>query len=332
MEEAAEAILLADADGNILEANESLSRITGIAHGELAGRNVAEFIPPEDIEARPRLLAEVRTGKTVAVERRIARKDGSLIDFEGTARLLQDGRVLIVGHDVTERKRNLDRLRDYQARLKSMATELALLEERQRGAFARDLHDGISQTLAAAKMRLDLMKSRGAKSPDFEEVHTLVARSLEESRTLTVDLCPPVLYDLGLEPALESLVERFAGETGIEARFEGDGSPKPLTDGLRAMLYRSTRELLRNTVKHANAKKVRVSIGRQDGRVVVRVEDDGAGFDASSPRSETRDGSGFGLFSIREQLGYLGGSLDIQSEPGAGTRATLTAPLAPDTP
>jgi signal transduction histidine kinase len=109
---------------------------------------------------------------------------------------------------------------------------------------------------------------------------------------------------------------------------EDDGEPKPLHDDVRALLFRAVQELLMNVVKHARAGNVTVFLEREDDMARVSVEDDGVGFDPSvSSRTEEARG-GFGLFSIRERLDYLGGQFDIQSAPGRGTLVTLCAPLA----
>ena len=335
MEEAAEGILVADVRGVILEANSSLCRMTGYEEPELLGRNIAELIPKEELARKPLPMDEVRAGRTVTTERQMRRKDGSVIDLEGTVKLLLDGRVLFIARDVTPRRHAQEMLRIYQARLKSMATELSLVEERQRRAIAQDLHDGLGQALAAAKMKIGALKTQIPSKPAhaaLEDVFGLISRSLEDTRSLTFELCPPVLYEIGLEPALDYLVETFQRDHGVPASFETDGRTKPLAENLRTILYRSARELLINVAKHAHATKVRVASRDVGGRVQVVVEDDGTGFDASVLLAGVHPAGGFGLFSIREQMGYLGGFFEIESTPGRGTRAVLTAPLAAATP
>ena len=119
-----------------------------------------------------------------------------------------------------------------------MATELSLVEERQRREIAQDLHDGLGQALAAAKMKIGALKTQVSSEPAhaaLEDLFELISRSLEDTRSLTFDLCPPMLYEMGLEPALDYLVEAFQREHGIPATFETDRRAKPLAESLRRL-------------------------------------------------------------------------------------------------
>ena len=110
---------------------------------------------------------------------------------------------------------------------------------------------------------------------------------------------------------------------GIQTEYRDDGQPKPLDNDIRALLFRNVRELLINIIKHAKARKVKVSVSKADEQVCVIIEDDGVGFEPAKIGSNT----GFGIFSIRERLEQLDGHLEIESEPGRGSRFTMTAPL-----
>jgi len=114
---------------------------------------------------------------------------------------------------------------------------------------------------------------------------------------------------------------------GIATEFQDDGKAKPLDDDVKMMLFRNVRELLINCIKHANAGKVRVNIRRTDGSVEIVVEDNGVGFDPAEVRSTAGKSAKFGLFSVRESLEGLGGHFKIESKPGAGCKAIMTAPL-----
>jgi len=130
---------------------------------------------------------------------------------------------------------------------------------------------------------------------------------------------------LGLEAAIrEWLYDEVQQKHGIHTKFEDDEQPKPLDNDVRAVLYRAVRELLVNVVKHAQAQRVKVSIGKDNNNVRIVVADDGIGFVPSPQLNKT---GGFGFFSIREGLNYLGGSIEIGSKPGQGTHITLIAPI-----
>ena len=241
--------------------------------------------------------------------------------------------VIGVATDITERKRAETQLLAYQERLRSLASELSLAEERERRRIARDLHDRIGQTLAICKIKLGALRasasSTGLAGP-LDEIHKLIDEIIQETRSLTFEVSSPILYELGLEAAVEWLVEQIQEQYGLLSHFEDDRQPKPLDDDVRVLLFQAVRELLTNVAKHAQAHNVKVSLRRDDSNIKITVEDDGNGFDTSDVVSHWSRSEGFGLFSIRERLGHLGGRLEVESEPGHGTWATLAAPLKCD--
>ena len=216
-------------------------------------------------------------------------------------------------------------------RLQALASELSHVEERERRRLAADLHDRIGQTLSLARVRLDLLAERGPKAgwdAALEECGVLIDRARRESQQLTFELSPPMLYDLGLEAALEWLVEHYRDRLPIA--LEDDGQAKPLGMRVRSTLFRAVRELLFNVLKHARAHSCRLSLSRDGMGVRVEVVDDGSGFELAALDAAAENGGGFGLFNVREQLEALGGQLDIRSRPGEGTRVSLWGPVASD--
>ncbi|MBA7663509.1 Oxygen sensor histidine kinase NreB [subsurface metagenome] len=216
-------------------------------------------------------------------------------------------------------------------KLKSLASQLTLAEERERRRIATELHDRISQSLVISKMNLEaLRKSRHGQEfgRTLDEICNSLGQTIADTRTLTFDLSSPILYELGFEVAVaEWLTEQIRDKHGIATQFEDDGRPKPLDDDIRVLLFRDVRELLINVVRHARADKVKVSIRKFDEQICVSVEDDGVGFDPAETASTVTKRAEFGLFSIRQRLEELGGHLEIESEPGRGCKVTMTAPL-----
>ncbi|MFC1737943.1 PAS domain S-box protein [Planctomycetota bacterium] len=231
---------------------------------------------------------------------------------------------------IAERKRAEEKLIVYQKELRSLASELFLAEERLRRRIASNVHDNIGQSLAMSKMKLESL-SESISSPELvrtlEEVRNLLAAAIVNSRSLTSQLSPPVLYELGFEAALEWLVKDARQEYGFSAEFEDDGRSKPLSDDVRVLLFQAVRELLVNVAKHAQAQSVRVCVQRSGEGIQVNVEDDGTGFDILEHDSVGTKTSGFGLFSIRERLGHIGGHCEVESKPGSGTCVRLRVPV-----
>ena len=141
------------------------------------------------------------------------------------------------------------------------------------------------------------------------------------------DLCPPFLYELGFEKALEWLVEDIQEQHGITTHFDSDGTLGPLDDDMRVLLYQSVRELFVNIVKHARAKHARLAVASDSGTITLCVEDDGCGIDENVTPFHMEKEGGFGLFRIQERFQYLGGGIKIESKPGQGTRIILMLPF-----
>lgn len=232
--------------------------------------------------------------------------------------------------DITERKQVEQKLLNYQAQLRSLASKLSLAEERQRRRIATNLHNHISQELTLSMIKLQTMRE-SASSVDaqlLDDICDTINRTVENVRSLTFDLNSPTLYNFGLEPAVAELLDdQLRRRHGIACEFSDDRVPKPLNDDVRVVLFQSLRELLINIIKHAQAHKVLVAIQKDGNSIRITVGDDGVGFDADQVESFMYRTGGFGLFNIRERLNYLSGRLKIESEPGRGTQVTLTAPL-----
>ncbi len=241
-------------------------------------------------------------------------------------------RHLNLGRLVAERTAVLSaanqELLEQRVRLRQMASELSVAEERERLRLAADLHDNISQSLSLSIMELSAI----SETPGHEDVRpqTLsigrrLYQTLKATQNLTFDLCPPELYQIGLEAALQEMTRQIQRQYGIGMVFEDDRQEKPLSEDLRYFLYRASRELLINVTKHAKAAQARVTVQKENSHIRIVVSDNGKGITPSDAGKESQ--GGFGLFSIKERLSQIGGSLTIESEPGQGTTVSLIAPL-----
>ena len=212
-----------------------------------------------------------------------------------------------------------------------LVSELTIAEDRERKNIASLLHDDVLQKLAMSKMKLGMLRetlTSGDQVETLDNIHNHVSEMFKDMRSLTFDLCPPVLYDIGLEAAVRDWLEKEAAEHGIAMELETQGESLQLDEDLRVALYRAIREALMNVIKHAQAQKVNVILVNLGDTVRVEVADDGIGFDRSRAEKDTESSGGLGLFTVRERLEHFGGSLEIESEPGKGSRVTLTAALA----
>ncbi len=218
-----------------------------------------------------------------------------------------------------------------QQQLRALTGQLLDTEDEERREIATALHDSVGQILAFLKMELGELQRAELPEDVLQSVARIrqqVHEAITRTRTLTFEISPPELYTLGLEPAIDELARRFGRERQLECRVHGSEEDKPLSEQVKTFLYRSVRELLINAAKHAQAKAIDITLSRADRYVRVVVEDDGVGFDPSRlADGSPHEAGGFGLFSIRERLTHMGGTLYIESGNGRGTRVTLLAPL-----
>jgi PAS domain S-box-containing protein len=210
--------------------------------------------------------------------------------------------------------------------LRKLASELVMAEERERKRVAGVLHDEIAQTLAAARMRVDMVQGIPSDQEErIKEAKALLVQSIRETRSLMNDLGNPLLFDMGLQAACESLAERLMRIHPVRIRCDIRDAYKRLDPDVKIILYQLIRELLNNIVKHSQAQNAHVAIDTENGIFRVKVTDDGVGFDPETLGAPTAEG-GFGLYSIRERLIAVDGTLRIESAPGAGTTVTATVP------
>lgn len=158
------------------------------------------------------------------------------------------------------------------------------------------------------------------------EILTLLDQTIQYTRSLTFQISPPVLYELGLGPSLDWLAEQFTKKHRIQVKTFIQNDVPRLPEEIEVFAFRSVQEILTNAVKHAQAKRVEMKLSLGNGTLELSVSDDGVGFPPDKSNSDSTDG-GFGLFSIRERLMHLGGSIRIDSSPKQGARVTLSIPV-----
>jgi len=327
-------------EGRIVFINNAGAALFGASDpAAIAGTKVLDHIFEEDREGTVKWSLQIEEEGTVVslVPVRYLHPGGTIVDAEvAAARFSFGGRnaVLVIARDVTDRKSLEEMVKEYQRELHSVEHSMSSLEsrieERERHLIAADLHDHVGQNLVASLFKLGLLQ-KGLSATEalrhLEDIRGLIGQTIQYTRSLTVELSPPVLTEIGFKVAVESLAEGIDAVYGIPVTIEDDGRSDLVGEDVRNPLFRCVRELLINAAKHSRASSVAVSLGREDDRVRITVVDDGTGFDVSAATGKK---SGFGLFSIRERIKKLGGSCTIESRPGSGTKVVLEAPLKQD--
>ena len=338
--EAALGIALIDKRGHVIEGNPALLAMLGYSPEELRGMDFTRINHPENAESSWKNFQKLLTGQqdVCRVETRYIRKDGWIGWGRQSISLVREtgGKpqfAIALFEDITERRESEEKIRTYQEQLQSLASELSLTEERERRRLATVLHDHIAQLLVVAKAKFEKIQEstlyRSFAKP-MEEIRRLIDESIRYTRSLVFELSPPILYDLGFEPAMEWLAEHMQQQYGLAVVVEDDDQPKPLDNEARVLLFRAVRELLFNVLKHAQTSRAKVYLLGEGDHLRVIVEDNGVGFTPDKLCASSGKIEGFGLFSIRERLNYFGGRMEIESIPGEVTRVILTVPVQTD--
>ncbi|MBI4291006.1 MAG: PAS domain S-box protein [Betaproteobacteria bacterium] len=346
VESSEDAIIMRSPAFRTITWNAAAERMFGYKAEEVIGRDSGFLVPPElrsEVEESRAILEEGR--RVPACDTVRVTKDGRRIDVSLSRFPVKDanGRLIgvsVVFRDISERKRVDEALRkardelerrviDRTEQLRDLAMQATLTEETERRAIARDLHDGLGQTLHVMRLRLD---SLAKTVPDGSQniVRMLTDQITEASRmvrSLTSELSPPVLAELGIKAALDWLAGEMARSYGLEVVLDDDDQQPPLTKAQSAIVFRTVRELLINVAKHANTNCAWIRFRSADDRLRVTVTDKGVGM--HNPEKTLAGGKGYGLASVRERMTYLGSSMEIQSWPGRGTAVTLDIRLEP---
>jgi PAS domain S-box-containing protein len=333
-EDATIGIALMDKQGRIVESNPALQEFLGYNQDELGRRKLYELVESEEGIDWGDLFQNLVAGnrKPYQLEQRYMRRDGRLEWGRLVISPLRgagEGQFAIgMLEDIGPRKEAETRIRDYQEKLRSVALELSRTEEQERRRLATDLHDNVGQILALVLIKLGALRESASsgQAGTVNEIRQLIAQTIRYTRSLSFELSPPILYELGFEAAVEWLGEQIQEKTGIHLKVSADRSPKPLNDEIRVLLFQLVRELLDNMVRRAKPNNISVVISRNGSSMRVTIENDGVEVDLGA-ESPLPSPNGLGLFSIRERLQHLGGSLEVESGLGHGTRMSLAAPL-----
>ncbi len=332
LDEANDAILVVDASGRIREANRQAEVLYGYPREALLGKSLlTDLRPPETREVASAQLARGMSSGEVSFETLHLRADGTVVPVEVNSRKVEwagEGAMLSIVRDIRERVEAEGRRAELLAQVRALAARLAEVEEGERQAMARELHDRVGQTLTALGLNLSLIGSavpeeaRPRVEPILGDARELVVSAAEEIRDVMATLRPPVLDDYGLAAALHMEAERLARRSGVRITVDGSDPEPRLPSGVETALFRACQEALTNVVKHAHASHVTVTLEPRPELFRLVVSDDGVGFDATTPSPRGATG-GWGILGMGERLQAVGGRLTLESAPGRGTRVIM---------
>ncbi|HBA86445.1 MAG TPA: histidine kinase [Geobacter sp.] len=232
--------------------------------------------------------------------------------------------------EIEVRKKVEEELLAQQQKLQGIALDLSMAEERERDRIAGELHDQVGQRLILAKIKLDTLASHlppGELDAEAGGIGTLIEQTLQDIRSLTFQIRPPLLASAGVEATLRWLGEELRADFGLEVSFSDDSAEKPLRYDVRSTVFQAVRELMLNVAKHAGTKRCQVGFSRVGNSIMITVEDDGVGLRTGPPEGSGTRSGGFGLFNVKQRIEYLGGSFVIEAKGAGGTRGVIKVPL-----
>ncbi len=265
------------------------------------------------------------------------RRDEMIGIFSTMGAIIFISLLLASGHQKFRRDFQKESRRKYQEmvlardNLEQLSGRLLRIQEDERRKISRELHDGIGQLLTALRMEIHHVHSSLIGALPSGEDRLLRARKLAEEAALTVKdisllLRPPLLDDLGLEPALTWLIEQFRRRTGIRCRFRAENIEELLPDTVKTSAFRIVQEALNNCEKHASPSEIEIVLHQSVDLLSICIEDDGAGFLLDSYNAPAQQ-AGLGILGMRERAVLLGGTLHIESAPGLGTKLQFCLPI-----
>jgi PAS domain S-box-containing protein len=313
-------------DGQIIDINEEFAHFFGYARAEMLGRTTAELDFLVD-PAEGAHLAEAMKGGIRDVETSVRTRAGEIRTILLAMEPIELGGVpcaLTMFTDITQRKQAEEAVRQ-------LSSALTLAEQRERRRLASILHDDLQQVLFGAELQLAILRhgigdDRPTLIDQTETVRMLLKQGIELTRTIALDLSPPILRASGLTEALTWLADHVEEVHGLSVGVEAESDLDLAGEEQRILAVQLVRELLFNVVKHAGVDRARVLARRDADRVVITVEDDGQGFDVNEFLNNRARRNSLGLFSVEERLLLVGGTLAIDSVLGKGTRIEIALP------
>lgn len=329
---------LKDKDSRYVAANEAFAIECGVKAEDIVGKTDLDLWPLELAEKYRADDKEVmESGRRMCFEEPISNKEGRIKWFEMIKSLVYNEKGEITGivgiaSDIGEHKQVKEKMQAYQEKLRLLAIELSVTQEKERRHIAEEIHDFLGQTLSLCKLKLEQLRKSVSSENHSETICGVLEhmnKVIQYSRTLTIELSPLILYEVGLKATLEWLTEHFSKEYNIVCTFHDDGKGdkflKSMSEQTRIILFHAVREVLVNIVKHAQASNASVTLQRESNVLKIIIEDDGVGYDPSMVGNEC-----FGIFSTRERLATLNGALCIDRKTDKGTVVSLVLPCKRD--
>ena len=341
LDSAMDAIITVDDQQRVVLFNSAAEKMFSCPRDQAIGGPLAWFIPDRFRHAHAEHVSQF--GATGVTSRRMGgsrlvtglRRNGEEFPIDASISQVSEGNAkfyTVILRDVSERVRAHEALARSKDELRELASAASSAREQEQSRIARELHDELAQAMSALKMDIKIIRG-GSSQPDsplgkrLDRMESQIDATIAAMRRIAADLRPLALDDLGLIPAIESLVHDFERRTGLRCELAIADPDLAIPGSHATAVFRIVQESLTNVVKHAKARAVEVVVGADPGSITVSVRDDGVGFSTSEPRKP----QSYGLLGVRERAYLLGGETRIVSAPGAGTEIEVRLPREPVT-
>jgi len=322
---------LCDNQGKFLRWNKNFERISGYNAAEIGTMSPDDFFNPGNKQAFARYIRNSFARGYGEAEVVFTTRDGKQIPYYFTSMAVsfqQKECLICVGLDITAGKESEKALKQLNGELHRISAHLENIREKEQARIAREVHDQLGQQLTGLKMDISWLKDKLDKGMStvvirekLEEMSGMVDEAVVAVRKVASDLRPSILDDFGLVEALDWQSKEFSKRSGIGVYFKHPDNKLKLSPSVTISLFRIYQEILTNVARHANSKNINASLEWQQDNLILSVSDDGKGFDSSKPITS------LGLLGMKERAYMIGGTLNINSAPGAGTTVSVNVPM-----
>jgi PAS domain S-box-containing protein len=340
-ENAGDAIFLTAPDGKIIQANQLAAELLGFDREELLNLSIFDITVSDELESVQQNMDQLVNGNRLSTyTRHYLKKSGEVLPTENNTVLVRD----VDGHpkffqniarDISERieaeqaqAQLLEEIRQSNEQLRDLAFRLQEVQEQERQELAAVLHDRVGQNLTGLNLNLKILQDQmhNGYAPEIkkrlDDSLTMVEETTHKIRDVMADLNPPVLEQYGLLAAIKWYCGDFSNRTGITVHVSGDKDERRLEPSVERILFRLVQEALMNVAKHAQAKRVTVSMVANKDAISVAIKDNGTGFDMEALKVPTKEPH-WGLLSMQRKASSIGATLAIDSLPGMGTKVCI---------
>ncbi len=322
-------------NGKIIEANHALLKIFGLKNKKDLEYWNAEMFYPDPMEREKFEEELLSKGFLINKEMKLRKKDGTLFFVSMSTTIAKDesGKVIHydgIIEDITKQKMAQAEKEKHQKYLETLSNELTLEQEKTKRNLAIALHDKLGQYLALANFKTNELSKSTTDSKHKKiigEITTFIEDAIKESRDITYELSPAVLYEMGLIPAISLKLDDIEQDIKIKTSLIDQSKSFVLEENVQIIIFRTISELLQNVKIHSQAKKLIVSFRLLTDVYRITVSDTGTGFDMDTMRERAVSEKKFGLFSIIERIKYIGGEVKIDSIPKKGTKVVIDIPI-----